>query len=107
ITVGSGTFINELVARAGGRNVFSTALQQYPVIDGSAVVEADPEVILILHPGTTAAEVKARVGWSGIRAVRTNQVYDGLDEDLFSRPGPRIVGGVELLAHLLRSRNEE
>ncbi len=104
MTVGSRTFINELVARAGGRNVFAAALQQYPVVDGAAVVEADPQVMLILHPGATAAEVKARIGWSGIRAVRTDQVYDGLDEDLFFRPGPRIAEGVELLARLLNSR---
>ncbi len=101
MTVGSGTFINELVARAGGRNVFGTALQPYPVVDGSAVVNADPEVMLILHPTTTAAEVRTRIGWSRIRAVRNGRVYDGLDEDLFFRPGPRIIEGVELLARLL------
>jgi len=101
MTVGSGTFINELVTRAGARNVFGTALQPYPVVDGSAVVEADPEVMLILHPATTAAEVRARIGWSRIKAVRTGRVYDGLDEDLFFRPGPRVVEGTELLARLL------
>jgi iron complex transport system substrate-binding protein len=107
MTPGSGSFINELVSRAGGRNVFAGALQEYPTIDAEAVLQADPEVMLILHPDVSAADVGARVGWSGISAVRTRRVYDNLDEDLFFRPGPRIVEGVALLARLLSGRTEE
>jgi cobalamin transport system substrate-binding protein len=104
MTAGSASFINELVSRAGGRNVFSGALQEYPTIDAEAVIRADPEVMLILHPDVSAADVGARVGWSGISAVRHGRVYDNLDEDLFFRPGPRIVEGVALLARLLREQ---
>jgi iron complex transport system substrate-binding protein len=101
VTAGGPSFINELVTRAGGRNVFGSALQDYPVVDGEAVVRADPEVVLVLHPDVSAAEVVRRVGWSRISAVRAGRVYDGLDEDLLFRPGPRIVDGIELLAGLL------
>jgi iron complex transport system substrate-binding protein len=101
MTAGGGTFINELLVRAGGRNVFASSMQEYPVVDPEAVLTADPEVILLLHPDMSVSDVAARVGWGGIRAIRQGRVYGKLDEDLFFRPGPRIVDGVVLLARLL------
>jgi iron complex transport system substrate-binding protein len=101
MTAGGGTFINELLARAGGRNVFASSPQEYPVVDPEAVLKADPEVILLLHPDMNVGDVANRVGWGGIDAVKHSRIYDKLDEDLLFRPGPRIVDGVVLLANLL------
>ena len=101
MTAGGGTFINELLARAGGRNVFATSVQEYPVVDPEAVLAADPEVILLLHPDMSVRDVASRVAWGGISAIKQSRVYDKLDEDLLFRPGPRIVDGVVLLAKLL------
>jgi iron complex transport system substrate-binding protein len=101
MTAGGGTFINELLARAGGRNVFASSVQEYPVIDPEAVLKAGPQVILLLHPDMSAADIATRVGWGGISAVRNGRIYDKLDEDLLFRPGPRIVDGAILLAELL------
>lgn len=101
MTAGRGTFITELLARAGARNVFASSLQEYPVVDPEAVIRADPEVILLLHPDLRAADVGRRLGWNQVQAVKQGRVYDGLDEDLFFRPGPRIVEGVLHLAQLL------
>jgi len=101
MTAGGGTFINELLARAGGRNVFESSVQEYPVVDPEAVLAADPEVILLLHPDMSARDVEARVGWGGISAIKQSRVFEKLDEDLLFRPGPRIVDGVVLLAKLL------
>jgi iron complex transport system substrate-binding protein len=101
MTAGGGTFINELLGRAGGSNVFESSVQEYPVVDPEAVLAADPEVILLLHPDMSARDVASRVGWGGISAVRHGRIYDKLDEDLLFRPGPRIVEGVVLLAKLL------
>ena len=103
MTAGSGTFINELLLRAGGRNVFESSIQEYPVVDPEAVLKADPEVILLLHPDMSARDVALRVGWGGISAVRHGRVYDRIDEDVLFRPGPRIVEGVALLAKLLHA----
>lgn len=101
MTAGGGTFINELLGRAGGSNVFESSVQEYPVVDPEAVLAADPEVILLLHPDMSAQDVASRVGWGGISAVRHGRIYDKLDEDLLFRPGPRIADGVVLLAKLL------
>jgi len=101
MTAGGSTFINELLTRAGGRNIFATSVQEYPVVDPEAVVKADPQVILLLHPDMSVRDVTLRVGWGGISAIKQSRVYDKLDEDLFFRPGPRIVDGMVLLANLL------
>jgi iron complex transport system substrate-binding protein len=101
MTAGSGTFINGMIATAGGRNVFETSVQEYPVVDPEAVLAADPQVILLLHPDLRAADLARRVGWQGISAVKQGRIYDDLDEDLFFRPGPRVVDGVVLLARIL------
>jgi iron complex transport system substrate-binding protein len=101
MTAGGGTFINELLVRAGGSNVVASSIQEYPVVDPEAVLRADPEVILLLHPDMSVGDVATRVGWGGISAVKHGRIYDKLDEDLLFRPGPRIVDGVVLLAKLL------
>lgn len=101
MTAGGGTFINELLLRAGGRNIFAASIQEYPVVDPEVVVKADPQVILLLHPDMSARDVAGRVGWGGISAVRNGRIYDKLDEDLLFRPGPRIVDGIVLLAKFL------
>jgi iron complex transport system substrate-binding protein len=101
MTAGGGTFINELLARAGGRNVFASSVQEYPVVDPEAVLKTDPEIILLLHPDMNVGDVVNRVGWGGISAIEHGRIYDKLEEDLLFRPGPRIVDGVVLLAKLL------
>ncbi len=101
MTAGGGTFINELLSRAGGRNIFASSVQEYPVVDPEAVLAADPEVILLLHPDMSASDVARRVGWDGIDAVKNGRIYERLNEDLLFRPGPRIVDGIVLLAKLL------
>ncbi len=103
ISVGDGAFINDVVRRAGGRNVFESVKAPYPVIEPEMVVQANPDVILLLHPGTGVKEVGERLGWLKISAVRTGRVYSNLNEDLLLRPGPRIVDGILLLARLFRS----
>lgn len=107
MSVGRGGFINDLIRRAGGKNVFESIPVPYLTVDPEMVVKANPDVILILHPGATASEVKERVGWSRISAVRQSKVFTGLDEDLFFRPGPRIIEGIFLLARIIHQGIKE
>jgi len=104
MSVGSGVFINDLIRQAGGVNIFEDVKQPYPIVESEAVVKRNPAVILILHPGASAQDVRERVGWQDVIAVQKGRVFDGLDEDLFSRPGPRVVEGIYLLARILHSR---
>ncbi len=101
MSVGKGAFINDIIHRAGGQNVFEDFNTPYPVVDPELVAKANPDVILLLHPLVSEGEIKQRIGWSSIKAVCSGRVYSGLDEDLFFRPGPRVVDGIVLLARLL------
>jgi iron complex transport system substrate-binding protein len=105
-TLGPDTFIGNILEILKVQNVAEGANSPFPQLSAEVIVEKDPEVIILgdskeyLSSGITVAEVEARPGWSGITAVVEGQVYS-FDDSLISRPGPRIVDGIEQLAELL------
>jgi ABC-type Fe3+-hydroxamate transport system substrate-binding protein len=48
-------------------------------------------------------EVKNRIGWRNIDAVKNNRIYDDVNPDLIFRPGPRIVHGIKALSQRIES----
>ena len=96
-TAARGTFIDDLLGRAGGRNLFPD-LAGWPRITPEAVIRRDPEVILLTYSGLR--RMAARAGWGGVTAIRRGRLHE-LDPDLVSRPGPRLVDGLERIARLL------
>jgi len=100
-TVGKGTFITLLMERAGGKNIAGD-IDGYPQLSLEQVVAADPAFIILGDSayGTTPESVAARPGWDGLSAVKNNQIFP-FDDNLVSRPGPRLVDGLEALAKLL------
>jgi len=102
-TYGPGTFGDLLIARAGGYNVGGIASDPYPQLSLEQVVAANPTVIVLGDSmwGVTAESVKARPGWETIPAVQSDNIFP-FDDNLVSRPGPRLVDGLEQLAKLLR-----
>ena len=97
-TTGPGTFIDLLIARAGGQNLPGLT-DAYPQVSLEQIVLANPGIILLGDAlyGTTPESVAARPGWSQIAAVTSNRVLP-FDDNLVSRPGPRLVDGLEALA---------
>lgn len=95
---GGGSFGDELIADAGGVNVFhsDTTGGGYPAVNNEAIIAANPQVI-ILADGDTAAQVAQRAGWSAIAAVKSGQIFT-IDPNLTQRPGPRIIQGMEDIA---------
>jgi len=102
-TYGPNTFGDLLIARAGGYNVGGIATDQYPQLSLEQVVAANPSVIVLGDSmwGVTAEAVMERPGWETIPAVQSNSIFP-FDDNLVSRPGPRLVDGLEQLAKLLR-----
>ncbi len=102
---GPTSLVGAIVDLAGGAHVVDAALGDYPQVDPEHVVAQDPEVILLMDApyGVTAAQVAARPGWSGLRAVRDGRVLElSLAEvDALSRPGPRLVDAAWAIARLL------
>jgi iron complex transport system substrate-binding protein len=101
--VGPGSFMDDLVRAAGGRNAFAGAKAPYVAVTTDEVVQANPDAIFIDHPFQYKAGLKKRAGWSGIAAVRDGRVYDGTDFDiiLLNRPSPRIVESLREVSRIL------
>ena len=95
-TVGPGSFVGVLLAKAGGENVIPAGLGDFPKISPEVVVSGDPSVIL----GASLADLSNRSGWAQIDAVRSGRVYKLLESEsrLIVRPGPRLVQGLRVLA---------
>lgn len=102
VSVGTDTFIHELVERAGGTNV-SQGRVVYPRFSREQVLSLAPDVIIItsMEQGALFQRVKEEWSqWQELPAARDNRIY--IEEaDLFNRPTPRLVDGLELLARLI------
>jgi len=103
-----GYWVPDQVAAAGGTEVLGVAGAHTDPVDWGAVVDAAPEVLVLapcgFAPERTLAELPvltARAGWSSLPAVRSGRVWVVDGPAYFNRPGPRVVRGVEVLAHVL------
>lgn len=101
-TAGKGTFITQLIERAGGHNI-AADLDGYPQMSLEQVVAADPAFIILgdARYGVTPESIAQRPGWENLSAVKNGNVLP-FNDDLVSRPGPRLVDALEELAKLLR-----
>ncbi len=101
-TAGPGTFVDLLIARAGGINIGSALSGQWAEISLEELVVQNPAIIILGDSayGETPEKVAARPGWESLAAVQNGQIFP-FDDNLVSRPGPRLVDGLEALAKLL------
>ncbi len=102
-TAGPGSFIDLLITMAGGENVGAVGNSDYFQLSLEQLVAQDPDVIVLgsaTYGGQTPETVAQRVGWKNIKAVKNGAVYS-FEDNLVSRPGPRVVIGLETLAKLI------
>ncbi len=104
----AGNWMPDLVAAAGGVNLFGEAGKHSPWMTWEALAAADPDVIVVSPCGfaleRTRAEMPAlagRAGWPALRAVAAGRTYLGDGNSYFHRPGPRLVESLEILAEML------
>ena len=102
VSVGTHTFSNELIVLAGGKNVAQGPIA-YPRYSIEQVLALSPEVIIITSMARVAIfkQVKAEWNrWPNMPAVRNHQIFIE-DSNLFDRPTPRLVDGLELMVKLI------
>lgn len=109
ITAGPGTYIDEGIKIAGGKNIADgvtscSGTLCYPSFSLESLVQLNPQIIIYsiyekIYSGVTRASIKSRGGWDTIAAVRRGKIY-AFNDDLLSRGGPRSSIGVEVLARL-------
>lgn len=103
-TAGPNSFVDDMIRLAGGSNVAAGAGKEWPQMDQEALFLADPEVILLADHGSQGGQspeaVAGRPGWEQVTAVKNGRIFP-VDPDLTNRPGPRVVGGLELMVSKL------
>ena len=103
MSVGSTSFIHDVIVNAGGKNIFDDLSDSYPMVSDETIIARAPDVILIpMNNGVSVEDVKSRAGWDSIPAVANDRVYI-IDDNVYSRPAPRIADVVLDLSELLNN----
>jgi len=104
-TAGAGTYIDELITLAGGRNIFADVTEPYPQVSKETLLRRQPEVIIeprATEDLTAARRAAYRADWQilTVPAVRQQRIAFP-DQDLLLRPGPRVGQAARVLAEIL------
>ena len=103
ITAGPGTFVDDLITRAGGINIAHNAGTGWPRYSVEAVITLEPDIIITGSHVSSGKPGESRTRlWQKYRtvpAVKNGRIYS-VDSDITLRPGPRAVDGLEKLNSL-------
>lgn len=101
-TTGPGTFMDTMIAMAGGVNIGGVLSDPFAQISVEEIVAQDPNIIILGDTlyGVTIESIAERAGWAGLTAVKEGNIF-AFDDNLASRPGPRLVDGLEELLKIL------
>ena len=103
-TAGPGSIVDSLISMAGGENISAKAQGSWVQFNIEALVDSDPEIIIIdAHHGTaviTPAELEEHPIWQKISATKEGRIFV-VDGDLVNRNGYRIVQGLEEMARII------
>jgi iron complex transport system substrate-binding protein len=104
----AGNWMPELIAMAGGTDVFGVAGAHSRWMEWEELCAADPDLLLVFPCGFSLGRVARemgllteRPGWTGLRAVRDGRVYLAESNQYFNRPGPRLLETLEIVAEVL------
>jgi iron complex transport system substrate-binding protein len=110
----AGNWTPELIAMAGGTDVFGQPGVHSPWITWEQLRERDPDVIIVAPCGFDLARTRGELHWltdrpeySQLKAVRTGRIYLADGNQFFNRPGPRVVETLQIVAEILRGRSGE
>lgn len=99
-TAGKGTFMDEIASMLGLKNIFADA-DGWVEVSEEQVIQANPDVIVTIamyygEGQTPVDEILSRAGWQDVTAVKNGDILN-LQNNEFSRPGPRIADGAQAL----------
>jgi len=107
----SGHWVPEMVAMAGGADALARPKRDSVRTTWEAVVEAAPEVLIVMPCGFTLERTRrelpsaaSRPEWKSIPAVRNGRVYVADGHSYFNGSGPRLVDGLEILAEIIHPK---
>jgi iron complex transport system substrate-binding protein len=103
VTVGKGSFADDLIRLAGGENIAGKEKEVYPRFGMEEILKRSPEVIVVssMNPkGDYQKILQEWTRWKTLPAVKNGRIHL-IDSDLLDRPSPRIIDGLEELARVL------
>lgn len=104
----TGHWVPEQIRRAGGWDLLGSDAERSRETTWDAIAEVDPEMLLLMPCGSHLPETMTEwtrapkpTWYRELTAVRRGQVFAVDGSSYFSRPGPRVIDGIELLAEIL------
>jgi iron complex transport system substrate-binding protein len=100
------SFIGELLARIGARNIVPGTLGPFPKLNPEFVVRADPDVIMLAHD-EPSARIETRPGWERMRSVQAGRIcaFDAGQRDVLVRAGPGMADAARLMVNCLKGQH--
>lgn len=106
--IAAGHWVPEMVETAGGRDVLVEAGAPSPRLEFERVEAADPDIVVLMPCGMNVAQATAefealpdKTRWESLRAFNSERAFVVDSGALFSRSGPRLVDGLEILARIV------
>jgi iron complex transport system substrate-binding protein len=103
-----GHWVPELVQIAGGSDILGAAGEPSVKVEWDAVIASRPEILILMPCGFDldravyeSSLLRNCAGWQTLPAVKDGRVFAVSGADYFSRPGPRLIDGLEILSQLL------
>jgi len=100
MSAGSQSFIHNMLETAGGINIAAVKSERYYTYSVEQLLKENPEVYIINNHSHTPEDIKNRTGYQALSAVQKDRVY-AIDDNLISRPGPRVILGLEQIARAI------
>ena len=104
-TMGGNTYCDDMIAAAGGVNIFSKDFEKSRQVSLESVVTRDPDVIIIsgmaTSIGTLYDSVKSESRLQSVKALINDRVFKMSDSNLIERGGPRVVEGIEEISKMI------
>ena len=106
--IAAGHWIPEMVEIAGGKDALVSPGSPSPRLEMKTLTDADPDVLILMPCGMNVAQARAEFEaltnqgeWQGMSAYQNGRVYLVDSGALFSRSGPRLVDGLEIMARIV------
>jgi len=97
---GNKSFVSDLITLAGGQNIGDEINRDYFQASSEWVLAHDPDIVFcffMVSSTSVSQTIMKQPGWSHMKAVQNGRVYDGFDNNIALRPGPRVMQGLEVI----------
>ena len=107
----AGHWVPEMIEIAGAEDVLGRRGEPSEKVDWQSIRESAPEIIVLMPCGfdvprtlQEAGVLERLEGWHDLPAVKASKVFAVNGHAFFSRPGPRLVDGLEILSHIIHPK---